>query len=275
MSTLCCLWSDWHIGETISKEETESNSFSVAVAAKRIRKLVSDIESLIKRSRPSKIVILGLGDYISGNIHQELLEGAEQGVVEQTEQAGIFIAQAFSNISKYTKKPVTFYGLSTDNHGRLTKKPQYKGRYKSNLSYLCLQYARSQLSPAQREKFHIIKPISKVLTIDEGTGGTSTRALITHGDQVKSYSSLPYYGMERYRSRELFRRFHTDGGGFDLVLLGHFHVPALIGSNVVINGSLSGTSEFDAGRGYFSDPAQVNLLIQDRKIREFHISYLN
>jgi len=274
MSLLCCLWSDWHIGETISKEETGTNAFSIAIASKRIKRLIADTARRIKLVKPSKVVIFGLGDYISGNIHQELLEGAEQGVTEQTEQAGLFLAQAFNAITDCTRRPVHFYGLSTDNHGRLTKKPQFKGRYKSNLSYLSLQYAKISLHPARRDKFKIIKPISTVIPLEEKEGEPATNILITHGDHIKSYSTLPYYGMERYRSRELFHRFHSTGNGFDFLFLGHFHVPALIGSNVVVNGSLSGTSEFDAARGYYSQPAQVSLLLSQRRIQDFFISYL-
>lgn len=84
--------------------------------------------------------------------------------------------------------------------------------------------------------------------------------LISHGDTIKSQLSIPYYGVARLLGREARRRMNT-GLGFDFQLIGHFHVPAFVEGQTIINGSLSGTSEFDHSCGRHAGPQQVAFMI--------------
>jgi len=270
MSTLCCLWSDWHIGECISKIEISGiNEFSPAIASRRVKQLISSTKKYIQTISPSSVYIMGLGDYISGNIHSELLEGSTQGVVEQVEFAGDLIGSAYTEISECTDRPVHFYGLATDNHGRLEKKPRYKGRYKSNLSYLTLQYAKSIIPKDSRKTFHILPQIAVTIPCRD------VNILITHGDQIKTYTGIPYYGIERFYSRELIKCHRGQRKLFDYVCMGHFHSPTLLNRNLIINGSLVGISEYGAAKGYYSEPCQLLLLFEKHALAQLTLISLN
>jgi len=258
MPTLLCLWGDWHIGENISNLELDgSNEYSPAIASRRVKQLVRATKRHIQKLDPVRIYVLGLGDYISGQIHAELLENGTLGVMEQTELAGHLIGSAYTEIAESTTRPVSFYGLATDNHGRTEAKPRYKGRYKSNFSYLTLKYAKSLLPPKLQKSFAILKQISAIIRLQHAN------VLVTHGDQIKSYAGLPYYGIDRFYMREMTKCYRSRRELFDYLVLGHFHSPTVLNNNIIINGSLVGLSEFSSAKGFYSDPCQL-LVLMDR-----------
>lgn len=76
-------------------------------------------------------------------------------------------------------------------------------------------------------------------------------------------AGIPYYGMERDRAREAMKRQHTEKG-FDYISIGHWHVPAIIGGNILVNGSLPGTTEFDHLVGRHASPAQVSFMVHPK-----------
>lgn len=84
--------------------------------------------------------------------------------------------------------------------------------------------------------------------------------LLEHGSDIKGWAGFPYYGMGRMKGREAARRMNTRRG-FDYSVMGHFHVPAVIEGSMLVNGSLSGTSELDHAQGRHADPAQVAFLV--------------
>ena len=86
------------------------------------------------------------------------------------------------------------------------------------------------------------------------------RFLLEHGDLFKSWMGIPFYGIQRGRGREAVRRMNTDLG-FHYQAIGHWHVPTMLEGSTIINGSLSGTSEFDHGAGRHANPAQVAFMV--------------
>ncbi len=89
------------------------------------------------------------------------------------------------------------------------------------------------------------------------------RFLIEHGDTVKAWMGIPYYGMEREQGREARRRMNS-ARGFHYQAIGHWHVGAWIAGNVLVNGSLCGTTEFDHGCGRHAAPSQVSFMVHPK-----------
>lgn len=264
MKLMCALWSDWHVGEIISKTETGCNEFNLQIAKKRIHQLVEKTIPLVSAAKPAKLYILGLGDYISGNIHEELSEGT-MTVLEQTEFTAGLIAEAFGKMVDACPCPVTFHGLTTDNHGRLTEKTRYKKQYATNMSYLSLNLARLSLQPNLRKHFHLIIPIYHVMQLKD-----QTRILLTHGHS----SRCSLVSLTNYIHKRLAIHYSLTNKGFDFLFMGHFHRPTFV-NNIVVNGSLRGVSEYDLANGYYSQPSQVLITLEKRKIRDFSIIYLD
>jgi hypothetical protein len=88
-----------------------------------------------------------------------------------------------------------------------------------------------------------------------------------HGDTVKSWMGVPFYGIERERAREATRRMH-DGRGFHYLIMGHWHSPIFAGqadaAGMIVGGCLGGTTAYDHSCGRISPPSQSGFLVGKR-----------
>lgn len=249
-------FSDWHIGEVIARDAVGSfGGFNYEIAQKRLQEIVAAMLDWVKRERPEKVVLLFLGDYISGNIHDELLHTNEFPEPVQAIKAGELVAWVVEEFSKKSTN-VRVCGVAADNHGRLRKKPYHKQKALASYSYVVLEFARQRTEHIKHVNFEVYT--SAKVTINSG----GKKLLLMHGDGIKSWGGIPYYGLERASMRESVFAKHFPEHSFDYMVLGHFHVPCKLGSNILINGSLSGTSEFDYSSGRFSVPCQIGFKLE-------------
>lgn len=251
-------WSDWHIGEVIRAEETEGfGEFNYAIAERRLMGIVEDFVQWVEVQRKAyeinRCVIFGEGDYVSGDIHAELLATNEFPLPVQTAKAGLLMGEAVRRICQHFEG-VTMIQVNADNHGRLQKKPQAKQKGDNNMGYLVHTIA-NQYAAKLKNFTPIMAEGAKYLADVNGY-----KFLIEHGDSFRGWMGIPYYGMMRSRHREANRRMTTDKG-FHYHSMGHWHVPALVEGQTIVNGALSGTSEFDHIAGRHADPTQVAFLV--------------
>lgn len=250
--------SDWHIGEVVNPAETEGfNAFNWEIAQGRINSIVTNflrwVETMRTCYRIDECRIWREGDLISGDIHHELIATNEFTDKEQTAKAGLLLGECTSRIAAHFAK-VVVEGVDSDNHGRTQKKPQAKQKAKNNMIYLAHVIAREYVRKHQNIEWRETEG-SKLLAEVAGW-----KFLIEHGDGVKCHLGIPYYGIERARAREATKRMNTDRT-FHYQSCGHWHVAAWVSGNVLINGSLSGTSEYDHIAGRHSPPSQVAFLV--------------
>ena len=252
------LFSDWHIGEVILETETEGfGNYNYSIAERRIFGVVDSFMRWVKVQRHSYAIeecaIIGIGDYISGDIHRELSVTNEFPVPVQTAKAGLLLGECIRRIAPDFAS-VTFYGVGADNHGRLTMKGEFKQKAASNMSFLVHTLTQAYLQEHKNVKILLAVGMKYLAEIQ------GYRFLIEHGDNVRGWMGIPYYSLERLQGREARRRMRNDKG-FDHQIIGHWHVPGIISKNILINGSLSGTSEYDHAVGRFSEPCQVAFMV--------------
>ena len=254
-------FSDWHIGEIIHKAETEGfGYYSWRVAQARLLGIVNSFLAWVETQRAGyridRCVVFGEGDYISGDLHRELSVTNEFPVPVQTAHAGLLLGEAILLLSRHFAE-VEVIEVGADNHGRLTPKPQFKQKAENSLSYLVHIIANcftAKLPNVQAVQLVAMKHLAKV---------AGYKFLIEHGDVVRAWMGIPYYGIEREAGREARRRMNG-GRGFHYQSIGHWHVPAWVAGNILINGSLSGTSEYDHGVGRHARPSQVAFLVHPK-----------
>ena len=138
---LVLLLSDIHAGEVIKKEEVQGlNEYNFDIVAQRLKYLSDSVRNIAKKKLTGyqfdKLHVLALGDWVSGTIHEELLEGAEGNIIEWTVNLAYVVAQMLRELLVDFER-IEFTGV-VGNHGRLHKKPRYKGRY-VNWDYICYQ----------------------------------------------------------------------------------------------------------------------------------------
>lgn len=253
--------SDWHIGEVIQKDEMEGfNEFNYQIAEDRIFGIVDSFLNWVEVQRKiyniKTVSVLALGDWVSGNIHAELLATNEFPLPVQTAKAGLLFGEVLVRLSTHFDA-VNVDEVGADNHGRLQPKPQAKQKATNSMSFLvhtlANEYSAKQGNIHTREAAGI-KMVTEI---------AEHNFLMEHGDTVKAYMGIPYYGMNRERGREAMKRMGTEKA-FNYMALGHWHVPGFVEESVIVNGSLSGTTEFDHSVGRHARPAQVAFMVHPK-----------
>lgn len=254
--------SDLHVGQVTRPEETEGwGHYNWAIAQQRMGKYAENIVGNVNTYRKSFIVddlyVIGKGDYISGNIHEELMMTNEFPPPVQAVNAGTAIGDFLLRVAPHFKN-VRFIGVGADNHGRLGRKPQAKLKSTASYSFVTHAIAQKHSSRADNLEF-ILAPGMK--WVQEIAG---KRFLIEHGDTIKSQLGIPYYGMQRSVGREARRRMNDIKKNFHYYSIGHFHTPGIVDDLILINGALSGTDEFDHSCGRLASPCQVSYLVHPK-----------
>lgn len=251
---------DWHIGEFINPKETEYRSnFNWSIAQDRILgQLVPRFKKWIDTQRggylSEDLHIVCTGDFISGDIHQELLVTNEFPMPVQTANAGNLIGTVIAELAPHFRK-VTVVEIGADNHSRLVRKPQAKQKTTNSMSYLVYEIANATVAKLTNVEINRAEGMKLLFDIN------GTKFLGEHGDTVKSWQGIPFYGMEREKAREATRRMFN-GQGFHHLIMGHYHVPVF--ASIIVGGCLPGTSEYDHSCGRMSPASQTAFLVGKR-----------
>lgn len=253
--------SDIHGGEKTEKDETEGfGVFNWEIAQRRMHGIVMAFLNWVEVQRKAYHIetchLCCEGDYISGDIHQELLVTNEFPLPVQTAKVGLLLGEVFRAVSGHFKN-VHVNMVGADNHGRLTRKPQAKQKAANNMSFLVHTIAMTYADRCRNLHFNVAAGMKMLIDIN------GVPVLSEHGDTIRGWAGFPYYGMGRLIGKEAKRRMNTDKG-FKYHSIGHFHCPAFIEGTTIVNGSLSGTSEFDHSCGRHAEPCQVAYLMHPK-----------
>lgn len=141
--------SDVHYGENVNLDEMDGvNCYNVEIAQARLGRFFSKAADLMTDhwtgKPPAEIVLCLGGDLISGGIHDELLQTNDVSVPTTVREVGEHIAGGIEHLVKRVKRPVQVYSVP-GNHGRMTHKPQSKGRAAGSLDLLATDFAEATL----------------------------------------------------------------------------------------------------------------------------------
>lgn len=253
------LWSDWHWGEVVNREEVGGvNAFNLAIAKVRARKLLDKTIKLafnhqVNPKYPGIIVSLN-GDMIGGEIHQELADTNELKTIPAViDLMGVLIGMLEELARKFGN---VFVVCIVGNHGRNTLKPRAKSRVYTSyewLLYTMLERHFAERNPAVR--FFVPSDIDALVKVN------STRYLFTHGDALGTRGGDGIIGALGPIMRGKIKTSHSNaqvGRDFDTLVIGHWHqylpLPGLI-----VNGCLKGYDEFARTilRATFQRPIQA------------------
>jgi hypothetical protein len=197
--------------------------------------------------------ILGTGDYISGDIHEELTVTNAYPAPVQAVNAGYDIGAMIAMLAPHFSN-VTCDFITLDNHGRMTRKNQASQGGENNWGYVVAHIVKQYLRKLPNVDMRIHAKASALVPIGP------ERYLLFHGHQIKGWAGLPYYGFDRRVAMEAVKRMGFPDTSFTKLTMGHFHV-AVDSPNWLIGGSLSGTNAFDHSCGRHSAAHQTSWLI--------------
>ena len=105
--------SDWHYGVEVS---SYYNEYSTDIARQRVLTLLEESIKIIKKEHIEKLIVVNLGDMISGLIHLPLRLSSRIDVITQTIEISEILSEFLTELSAYCDIE---YGSVSDNHSRL------------------------------------------------------------------------------------------------------------------------------------------------------------
>jgi len=243
--TLLLHVSDWHADEIVRAENVFGlNEYNREVVDRRIKKIVSSTLEIKGRMesggyRFPSLVIAANGDMVSGTIHEVERHTDGPNIMATAIRCGQLFAGMIRDLCGHFEH-VYVFGTS-GNHGRLAdaRKVQTKEPTRS-WDYLVYEYARAMLRDCQNVQMEVPDAWAVMYELE---GKLFYQG---HGHFVKSWNSIPFYGISRMTSRlgaVLAKHFRP----VDYWLFGHFHVQGSIenaGGEYLINPPLIGPQEF-------------------------------
>lgn len=260
--TMVQVLSDWHNGEVVYAESTRGhNAFNASVFEARVERVLEAHLSIKERLEAGgawaydECIVAANGDMVSGTIHELEKHSDHENVVWAVYETGMRLAgflRALAGV--YPKVTVV---CTSGNHGRLpdARRVQQKEPTRSWDTVVYL-FAKTALEQQRNVEFLIPNSYSAAFQVYDW------RFLQTHGHDVKSWNSIPFYGINRLvgniNALEAGR-----GTPIHYWLLSHFHtlssMPHATGE-MFVNGSLIGGTEFTINALGKSDRPQQLML---------------
>lgn len=255
------LWSDTHAGEVVSEVETNGiNAYDWSIMLRRFDRIRDSVFSF-QDNRPYPIEhlhIAALGDMLSGNIHDELVETNEVPLAEATIQ---FAEDGSRFIESFLERfPEISVSGVVGNHPRSKRKPQAKLAF-DNADWLAYRAMARFLAAEKRITWDVPKASAHPINV------ANRRCLLLHGHGIRStMPGVPWGGVVR-RITALDQQYAAKGMPIDHYLLGHFHqANAVLQGKVLMNGSVKGVDEYSLQAfGGGGEPQQLLLTFHPRR----------
>lgn len=125
-ATAVLVLSDWHVEERVDPAtNVPGNEYTLEIADRRIKQLVQRASMLIEHERAltgiRRVVVAALGDFITGHIHDDLVEMTQLAPLAAKRWAGKRLNGVIDAMSEIAPVLVP---TSSGNHGRSTKLPR-------------------------------------------------------------------------------------------------------------------------------------------------------
>ena len=251
------LLSDWHVGQVIKPSKVNGlNKFDANVCEARAKEVVSRWLRLVDASRQISnirhaVIWLG-GDFISGHIHDELIQTNSMSPVQEAVLAQRLIRDALHTISKQGKFETIRVVCNVGNHGRTTKKMQVATQVEN--SYEAMMYwLLKESSPILA--YWQIADGGQIIVDDQGH-----KVRCQHGHAIKYGGGIG--GLE-IPIKKAIHRWSTSHRTL-LDIFGHFH-SYTPNARFVVNSSLVGYDDYALSIGAEYQPPSQTMLVIDRE----------
>lgn len=259
--TLLALFSDLHASEMVNPLEiNDYNKFDLMIAEMRterfFRRTIKVARNYLAGVEYDGIYLALLGDLVSGDIHEELVETNECSTLEAVYEVVPWLVKGIEMLAdEFGKVHVV---SAPGNHGRNSKKPRHKKRSANNADTLIAKLVARDMRSADNITFDV--PQSS----DVGWDIYDFSFTGEHGDNFKfpGTSEIGALGPVKRGTGRQSRQMQELGQPFKYSTLGHFHqfIPAYT-QGFVMNGSIKGYDEYAKDGKFAPEIAQQALLV--------------
>lgn len=252
-ATAVLILSDWHVEEEVRPETCRNlNTFTLEVADRRIQQLVKRASMLIEHEKHltgiRRIVVAALGDFITGHIHDDLVEVTQLAPLAATRWAGERLAGVIDAMHEIA--PV-LVATASGNHGRSTKHPRMATENDHSFEqHLYLTMA------AQEQRKHVEWQVGEGYLNNVNLDGFILRA--HHGHAIRFGGGVGGLTIPANKAIANWNQAQRA----DLDIFGHWHCFSWLPYRFVANGCLIGHNAFaDRIKAEYQPPSQSLVII--------------
>ena len=250
--------SDWHVEENVKPESVNgSNEYTMAIAKKRAEKFFQHTLQLVEKEQHAvnidTLVLALLGDFFSGNIHEELLASCEVGPQDAMLFAQNLIASGIEFILKNSKLKLVI-PCAVGNHSRMTHKVHVSNEQGNSLEWAMYNFLAKYFEKEKRVTFVLSRSYHNYIEVFDYTIRFHHGHAISYGGGLGGITVPVIKAINRY---------NTDRKAY-LDVFGHFH-NRIDGGMFIVNGSLIGDSPYGKRLGFTGRPEQAFFLIDQKR----------
>lgn len=251
--------SDWHIEETVTENQVSGlNRFDLSVADKRMNQLVNVskeiIDTIILPYNIQTLILPLQGDFISGNIHDELLEGNSLLPGDAILKAQNMLIGLIDFYIENTTIPEIMIVVSSGNHGRMTKKQRISTELGNSLEHYMYNILFDRYRENNRINFNLQQGYHTIVDV------YGTKVRFHHGHFIRYGGGVGGITIPVNKAISQWNKTKN----VDLDVFGHFH-QTLNHKNFVCNGSLIGYNAYAVSIKAEYEPPSQNLFVIDSK----------
>lgn len=252
------LASDWHIEENVKPQTVNGlNTFNISIAEKRVEQFFKNTLKLVEKEQNQSdiktLVLALLGDFISGNIHDELLENCSLRPMEAIILAEQLISGGIDYLLANSKLNLII-PCHVGNHTRITRKVHISTEAGNSIETFMYYHLRNYYKDNPRVVFQISESYLSYLKVFDFT------ICFQHGHAVRFGGGVGGLSIPLNKAIAQWEKLkHAD-----LYCLGHWH-QFLDTGQAIVNGSIIGYNAFALFiKAGFERPKQAFFLV-DRK----------
>lgn len=251
--------SDWHVEEEVRSEWVNGkNHYNLNIAKERATQFFQRTERLVRKEQQDvkidTLVLALLGDFFSGNIHEELMETCALPPIEATMYAQGLLMSGIEFLLAHTKLNLVI-PCKVGNHSRITDNVHSAHEVGNSLEYMMYCNMAQHFKSEPRVKFIIETGYFTYLKVF----GMNVR--FHHGHAIRSSGGVG--GLYPALLRAIYQ--WNIGEQADVTVCGHFHEyhPA---RRFVVNGCMIGYNPYAVRlRGEFQPPIQAFFLLDKKR----------
>jgi transcriptional regulator with XRE-family HTH domain len=238
--TMVLMLSDTHLDQVVLPEEVDGlEDFNFQVGTRRLEYLAEEVlnwKNSLKGFQFDELVIAGLGDYTSGEIHGAAAKSYYGDQVQNDLAIASVFAQMFVDFASHFKKVTVINTVG--NHGRVSDKVGFgKWDSTSNHDHMIMRIVEVHCKNIPNINFSFPCGLSSMWDIEGHT------FFMEHGHTRRNGSAA------WSRAKSLSSKISAlHGGEVDYFLSGHFHTPGQTsvsgGGTLIANGALLATDSY-------------------------------
>ena len=248
--------SDWHIEEPVAAESVnDMNEYSVEIAHQRADRFFNEFMDLVDwyrgRYEVHTAILALLGDFISGYIHDELVENNELSPVEAVLEVQNMLTKGIDTLLKELDVDNLILPCCVGNHGRTTLKKRHASLTQNSYEYMLYRHLAKHYRAEDRLTFMVNKAYFNYVDVY----GYLLR--FHHGDNIRYGGGV---GGLTIPTNKAIAKWNEMRPAY-LDIFGHLHTQ-FDGGSFIANGSLIGYNTFALSiKAPYAPPQQTCFLM--------------